>query len=96
MRDDAYHCNQARWEALVEAWVYERRPGREVSGPREYRQTMSRIVNGLTGAGFLLERLAEVRIDRPGLEPGSWEHFTSVAPPWPEFVWRYRPGVLGG
>ncbi|WP_197094184.1 class I SAM-dependent methyltransferase [Nonomuraea sp. SBT364] len=77
-------------------WVYDREAGRSIGEPREYRQTLSRIVNSLTREGFLLTFLSEVRSDRPGLEPGSWEHFTSVAPPWLEFVWRYRPGVLGG
>ncbi|WP_160150397.1 class I SAM-dependent methyltransferase [Nonomuraea solani] len=77
-------------------WVYDRTSdGRSIREPREYRQTLSRIVNGLTGEGFLLTHLSEVHSDRPGLEPGSWEHFMSVAPPWLEFVWQYRPGVLG-
>ncbi|MEV0388472.1 class I SAM-dependent methyltransferase [Nonomuraea sp. NPDC050643] len=77
-------------------WVYDREPsGRLISEPREYRQTLGRIVSSLTGEGFVLRLLVEVRSDRPGLTPGSWEHFTAVAPPWLEFVWHYRPDLLG-
>lgn len=59
----------------------------------EYRQTLGRIVNGLIGEGFTLTFLSEVRDDvdagAPAPRPGGWEHFTSVAPPWLEFVWRH-------
>ncbi|NJP91896.1 class I SAM-dependent methyltransferase [Nonomuraea sp. FMUSA5-5] len=76
-------------------WVYDRHPsGHHIQEPREYRQTLSRIVNGLIGEGFLLTHLSEVRGDYPDAEPGSWAHFTGVAPPWLEFVWHYRPGLL--
>ncbi|TDD19773.1 class I SAM-dependent methyltransferase [Nonomuraea diastatica] len=77
-------------------WVYDRTPsGRVVREPREYTQTLSRIVNNLTREGFLLTLLSEVRGERDDAEPGGWEHFMTVAPPWLELVWQYRPGVLG-
>ncbi|MEV4372311.1 class I SAM-dependent methyltransferase [Nonomuraea sp. NPDC049637] len=73
-------------------WVYDRKPaGRHIREPLEYRQTLSRIVNSLIREGFLLRLLSEVRGDYPGAEPGSWAHFTGVAPPWLEFVWQYCP-----
>lgn len=76
-------------------WVYDRDPsGRSIQQPMEYTQTLSRIVNSLTREGFLLAHLSEVRSGRLDAEPGGWEHFTSVAPPWLEFVWQYRPGTL--
>lgn len=71
-------------------WVYDQASaGPRISEPREYRQTLSRIVNGLIGEGFTLTHLSEVRGDHSGAEPGSWGHFSAVAPPWLEFVWRY-------
>ncbi|MEO3790239.1 class I SAM-dependent methyltransferase [Nonomuraea sp. B10E15] len=77
-------------------WVYDRTPsGRIVREPREYTQTLGRIVNSLTGEGFVLRLLSEVRGGAHDAEPGSWEHFMAVAPPWLEFVWHYRPGVPG-
>ena len=74
-------------------WVYDRTAHeRPVRPPVEYRQTLGRIVNSLIGEGFTLAFLSEVRdekaADAPAPQPGSWEHFTSVAPPWLEFVWR--------
>ncbi|QFY12400.1 methyltransferase domain-containing protein [Nonomuraea phyllanthi] len=77
-------------------WVYGREPdGRQISEPREYRQTLGRIVNSLIGEGFTLTHLSEVRSDHPDAEPGSWAHFATVAPPWLEFVWKYGPSVSG-
>lgn len=75
-------------------WVYERSEDeRPVPRPVEYRQTLSRIVNTLIGEGFTLRFLSEAgndgEADAPAPEPGGWEHFASVAPPWLEFVWRY-------
>ena len=77
-------------------WVYEQTAhGKPIDQPMEYRQTLSRIVNSLIGEGFTLTFLSEVRNDAdpdagtPAPQPGSWEHFTSVAPPWLEFVWQY-------
>jgi ubiquinone/menaquinone biosynthesis C-methylase UbiE len=75
-------------------WVYDRKPsGDRIREPREYRQTLSRMTNSLIREGFVLTFLSEVRGDHPGAEPGSWAHFTGVAPPWLEFVWQYRPGA---
>lgn len=75
-------------------WVYERAAhGQPIREPVEYRQTLGRIVNSLIGEGFTLTFLSETGngadSDVADLRPGSWAHFTSVAPPWLEFVWRH-------
>lgn len=77
-------------------WVYEQNEhGQPIRQPMEYRQTLGRIVNSLIGEGFTLTFLSEVRSDgeadsdTPAQQPGSWKHFTSVAPPWLEFVWQF-------
>ncbi|MFI7129445.1 class I SAM-dependent methyltransferase [Nonomuraea sp. NPDC050153] len=76
-------------------WVYDGKPaGGHICEPREYRQTLGRIVNSLIQVGFVLTYISEVRNGHPDAEPGSWVHFTSVAPPWLEFVWQFHPGIL--
>lgn len=59
--------------------------------PREYRHTLSTVVNGLIAAGFALYHLSDTKdIDPdPNAEPGTWQHLTTVAPPWLAF-WARR------
>ncbi|WP_138664927.1 class I SAM-dependent methyltransferase [Nonomuraea turkmeniaca] len=59
----------------------------QIPRPREYRQTLSHIMNGLIREGFVLTYVNEVT-DEGDPEVGSWGHFMQVAPPWLEFVWR--------
>ena len=60
----------------------------KVEGPREFRHTLSTVLNGLTAHGLRLLALHEERTMQPGsvpaqnLEPGTWEHLMSVAAPW--------------
>lgn len=77
-----------------EDWVYDRNGASAIPGPREYRQTLSRLVNGLCEQGFLVGGLNEITAEVPDPEPGSWGHFTAIAPPWLEFWTRYLPGGL--
>lgn len=68
-----------------EAWVYRREDATaSVPPPREYRHTLGTILNGLIAAGFALTQLVEDEstYPNPDAEPGSWEHFVSVVPPW--------------
>lgn len=51
-----------------------------VEGPREFRHTLSTVVNGLIGRGFTLLGLWEDMAGDPNAEPGSWEHYLAVAP----------------
>ena len=79
-------------------WDVSQRDGssRRILGPREFRHTLGTIVNGLAGEGFVILGLWEDVGDDPDAEPGSWDHFTTVAPPW-FTVWTvYRPGFLDG
>lgn len=84
--------------ATDEEWVYDRtaRDGEPIPGPREYRHTLSTVLNGLIGAGFLLERVADDKDLHPDIdaEPGSWPHLTAIAPPWLAFWSIYRPDLL--
>ncbi len=76
-------------------WVYERSDGGEIQGPQEFLHTLSDLVNGLTGQGFVLCRLEEVRADAASIdaEPGTWDHFTAMIPPWLTLWTIYRPDL---
>ncbi len=62
-----------------------------VEGPREFRHTLSTVLNGLIGRGFMLRGLWEDMGGDPSTPqtpgetptppaPGTWEHYLSVAP----------------
>jgi SAM-dependent methyltransferase len=61
----------------------------KIAGPREFRHTLSTLVNGLIESGFTIDGLWEDTSDQTGPEPGSWEHFKSIAAPWITFLSTY-------
>ncbi len=77
-----------------ECWDVEGPDGqtRRVPGPREYRHTLTTLVNGLLERSFGLLRIREWPTGDPEAEPESWEHFAAYAPPWWTFWSRYMPG----
>lgn len=76
-------------------WVYDHsKSQKQIQGPREYTQTLSRIMNTLIKEGFLLSFISEIKSNDPDALPGSWSHFTDVAPPWIEYIWYYQPNIL--
>jgi len=76
-------------------WVYDRVQSEgPIQEPKEYRQTLSRIINGLIKEGFILDYFSEIKSDDPESLPGTWGHFADVAPPWIEFMWYYYPNIL--
>ena len=77
-------------------WEFEDSDGtpRRVEGPREFRHTLSTLVNGLIEQGFILLGVWEDDRGDAGVEPGSWEHFKAIAPPWLTFWAAYRPNVI--
>jgi SAM-dependent methyltransferase len=87
--------------ALVEyadqAWVYDRAGASgPVPPPREYRHTLSAVVNQLAAHGFVIAYLSDTVgfTPDPQAPPGSWQHLVSIAPPW-FVVWAlHRPDVL--
>lgn len=80
-----------------EAWVFreaaEDRQG--IAGPREYRQSLGRIFNGLVSSQLTILRMEEWAGHEQNLraEPGEWEHFTSCLPPWLWFWAIHRPDL---
>jgi SAM-dependent methyltransferase len=65
-----------------------------VRGPREFRHTMSTLLNGMAERGLILLSFWEDTGDDPDAEPGTWEHLKSVAPPFIGFWTCYRPDLL--
>ncbi|MBX3011903.1 MAG: class I SAM-dependent methyltransferase [Caldilineaceae bacterium] len=65
---------------------------RQLASPREFRHTLSTVINQLVAHGFVITRLQEAVSQVVDPEPGTWEHYKSVAPPyltlwvrrWPE------------
>ncbi|MDQ5851103.1 MAG: class I SAM-dependent methyltransferase [Chloroflexota bacterium] len=65
-----------------------------VKGPREFRHTLSTVVNGLIEQGFVMLGVWEESSGDPAAEPGTWEHLKAVAPPWLTFWAIYRPDIF--
>jgi SAM-dependent methyltransferase len=67
---------------------------KRVKGPKEFRHTLSTLLNGLIKQGFMILCMTEDTGDDPDAEPGTWQHFMAVAAPWLHFWASYRPGVF--
>ena len=65
-------------------WEFESANGsrRRVRGPREFRHSLSTIVNTLVSNGLRILGLWEDSRGDPNAEPGGWQHFKSRVPPW--------------
>lgn len=76
-------------------WVTD--AGASIPQPREYRHTLSTLVNGLLEQNFVLQHLSDSTDFSPdaNAEPGTWNHFTAIAPPWLTFWTLYQPKSKG-
>lgn len=81
------YTDGARYEFADERWVSDADPA--VPPPREYRHTLSTVIDALTEARLSLFALDEHGAP-PGAEPGTWQHLKSVLPPW-FTLWSRRP-----
>ena len=77
-----------------EDWVFKDDKPHAIQGPREYRQTLSKLLNGLIEQGFVILHMEECTEYVPDAEPGTWDHFQSIVPPWLMFWAAYRPDIL--
>lgn len=64
---------------------------KRVAGPREFRHTLTALINGLIGRGFVFLDVHEEPHGNGEAEPGSWDQFCSVAPLW-LVVWAQWKG----
>jgi ubiquinone/menaquinone biosynthesis C-methylase UbiE len=60
----------------------------KLSSPHEFRHTLSTVMNTLAKDGFIFLGLWEWMRHDDNPEPGSWAHFTQVAPPYLSTFWR--------
>lgn len=65
-------------------WVCDGNSKTEVPGPVEYRQCLSRVINGLIESGFRIEHFSDTTDIHPDetAEPGTWDHYVAFVPPW--------------
>lgn len=75
-----------------QAWVYDREQNAPIPPPQEFRHTLSVLLNGLRQNGFALRRLEEIGAYSADAdaEPGTWDHFTAILPPWLSLLTEYR------
>ena len=81
---------------LFPNWDFETGDGtrKHIRGPREFRHNLSTMLNGLIQLGFVLLGVREETSFEPQPEPGTWEHFKSVAAPYLTIWATYRPYVF--
>jgi SAM-dependent methyltransferase len=80
-----------------EGWIYRgESPDKSIKACREYRHTLNTLINGLVEQGFIILNVSEQNFGAPNTEaePGTSEHFTSIAPPWLIFWAAHRPDIL--
>lgn len=75
------------------AWYFDSSTGerQKVAAPREFVHTLSTIINGLIDSSFIVRGLWEDQTGSIEAEPGSWEHFKAVAPPWLTVIAEFAP-----
>jgi hypothetical protein len=59
-----------------------------LTGPHEFRHTLSTVMNTLVANGFTFMGIWEWMQHDENPMPGSWAHFTQIAPPWFSSFWR--------
>lgn len=78
-------------------WVFkdQTQVSSQLGGPREYRQTLGRLLNGLIENHLVVVKLLEYDAYEQKLdaEPGEWHHFASHLPPWLTIWALYRPDL---
>ena len=84
--DGEIQFEEAQWEFETEDGTVQR-----VEGPREFNHTLSTVISGLIGRGFVIMGLWEELTRDPQAAPGTWEHVKAVAPPWLTVWTRYQP-----
>ncbi|MFN8439783.1 MAG: class I SAM-dependent methyltransferase [Caldilineaceae bacterium] len=72
-------------------WVHD--TDRHIDPPQEFRHTLGDLFNGLVEHHFVLTHFSDTKdyYPDPAAEPGTWDHFTAVAPPWFCFWTQYQP-----
>lgn len=80
--------DDTRWDVWDEAGK-----ATKVEGPREFRHTMSTLINTMVSHQMIILGFWEELGDQ-NAEAGSWDHLKAVAPPWVTIWARYLPDIL--
>lgn len=74
-----------------QTWNFKDTKGKVVktSAPQEYKHTLSTILNSLIKRKFSILKFEEIKITEENTEPGTWDHYVSVAAPW-FFLWARK------
>jgi ubiquinone/menaquinone biosynthesis C-methylase UbiE len=85
------YCDGAEITYADSSWVHN--SSAPIPQPREYRHNLSTLVNGLIEQGFEIRHLSDSAdfSPDPNVAPGTWEHFTAIAPPRLTFWAIYHP-----
>lgn len=67
---------------------------KQVTGPKEFRHTLSTITNGLTELGFVILTVSEETQQNSEAEPGSWWHFMTVTAPYIALWLSHQPKMF--
>jgi SAM-dependent methyltransferase len=65
----------------------------QLDSPHEFRHRLSTVLNTMAKNGFIFLHLQEYMLKDENPEPGSWAHFTQIAPPWFDSFWRLKDAV---
>jgi SAM-dependent methyltransferase len=81
---------------MYPTWTIDEADGgkRELDSPREFVHSLSTMINALAQNGFVILRASEYVGKDPAAPPGSWFHYTRVAPPYLTLWARYRPELF--
>jgi SAM-dependent methyltransferase len=92
------YVDGAELTVLFPHWDVEGEDGTRsrIDSPREFRHALSTLINSLVAQGFMILGFWEEISEEPDPEPGSWEHFKSVAVPYLTLWAAYRPDVCAG
>lgn len=74
-----------------EDWVFRgEKPDKKIRPCREFRHTLSTIINGLIENELTILKVSELNLGTPDVhaEPATSDHFTAFAPPWLNFWTR--------
>ncbi len=67
---------------------------KKIKGPKEFRHTLSTLINGMISEGFIILGTWEDTGEEETPKPGTWGHYMKIAPPYLTFWAVFHPGFL--
>lgn len=88
------YIDGAQTTSSDQPWVFRGDvPSEAIAPSKEFKHTLSTLVNGLIDEGFVIQHLLEETLGSPDVKAaaGTVEHFAAIAPVWLQFWASYRP-----